>query len=912
MEGVHRLLNGGWLVVLCGLLSACSDPVDPYTTVSKDTLSYQVSFVDSSQQRMRVEMDLPVADAKHNLVLNGGVAGEYDLLSLHAVNDQGQEYGVRQEGAYVYLTSPASANSERLRVIYEMRIGGLGRHGHQGNFDERFAAFDGRLYLLPQQQTHIQQVLVRFDTTGLPSNHRVISPWQPVGDKNLFRVSDYGDISLLFKSLRKTLTAVGPFELHAEQVGDTQVEVYTYADWLPAQRQSLTDTSLRLFRYFNAQFGYEVAGGPYQIVWHPTAKDGRKVWSAVWSNGMAYEMVPDNPAAMQRNWELFGHRVAHPINEYAPWGMRFAEPDEHWFLEGWASYIELVAGEQAGVFNADQRWQRLYRRYLDGVIRNQGSLDFPLAQERQINDAATKEFIHYTKAPLVTRLLAHAISQQNGGSKSLEGFMAEIYARHRGFSGSVALKAALQEYAGLDVATFWHRYVDSDSLLLPLWRAPQQAAAIPAPDLAGLIGLACSLQQPADRASLTDYAYVRHVLSQSDVAQGDAYLSELPMGLRARFFRDRLSAYTQSTVYPQQLPGLVRENWPAEIVQLQHRLTVMQQQALASLNEVYLKGYRLGSKTQSGLAVDLSRRLFTGGAGRIALNLFWLKDGHKVRYRVLKSGDLVFEKVRPVKTGWATTLTYFSLAPAGDGDGIYAGPGDYQIEVWIEDETSQRLASLPFRLEEAAIVNLALGTERLTAQDISAYLLTSAAVEQPSVGAAYRQLLAAQQVLVTPVAIADLHQAKLQQHIDQQLWRQWAEGRLNLVELTPLQQQFEAILTALSGQPEWIDATQLMSARLTAEAYQNQPCDQSVFAKDSLLRLTLTYANRHQRELHFSLQNVQGEVVWQKQRRSLAKYSTYWVDIGPIPAMSAGRYQLVVMDQAQHAAPIFTRWLWVY
>ncbi len=908
MDGVRRFVSGFWLLAVCGILVACSDPA-AHSPLASDTLRYQVSFIDPSQQRLRIEMDLPLSKSGQSVTLYGGVAGEYDLLSLHAITPTGQAYKLHQDGRYSYVEAPAGARNDRVRVIYEMRIGGLGRHGHQGNFDDRFAAFDGRLYLVPKEQAHIREILVRFDTTDLPSHYRVISPWQPTEDKHQYRVTDYGQPQLLFKSLQKSLGAVGPFELHAEQVGDTQVELYTYAGWSPDEQQSLIDTSLTLFRYFNTRFDYQVSGGPYQIVWHPRAKDGRKIWSAVWSNGMAYEMVPGNAAAMQRNWELFGHRVAHPINEYAPWGMQFAEPDEHWFLEGWASYIELEAGQQTGVFDAAPRWARLYQRYLEGISREQGSLDFPLAQEKQINNAEVKEFIHYTKAPLVTRLLAHQIESQSGGAQSLDGFMREIYAKYRGFNGKVPLKQALQDYTGQDMSAFWAQYIETESMLLPLWRPPAAKTGVSAEaGLTDLVGLACSFNQTASQDSLKDLAFVQHVLSQPDQSQQAAYLSELPLSLQTRFFRDRLAQFSRTQIYPALLSS---EAMPESVRALQEQLQGFADRSSASLDAAYLKGYRLGSKTEQGLAVDRVRSLFVGGEGRMALNLYWAKQGHQVQYRVLKDGALIYQKERPVKSGWATTLTFFDLGPVGDKDGIFAGPGEYLLEVWLKADQATRLAQLPFRLLDPTAVKNVAGIDTGSEQQIMAYIAAGEEVQQPDVEDTYRLLKAAS--LVWPeLNPAELHQPGIRQRLDQSLWRRWITDHLDQQSLNPLELELNAILEALAAERNFIQPAQLASAQLTSEAFQDQICDQVILPKAQRARLTLQYAKGAARELNIKLVDPQGQVVWQKQRYSLASYGSYWVDIGPLPDLRTGRFTLEVTDESAGAERLLKRSLWFY
>ncbi len=330
------------------------DELDPAQT----NMLYTVRTEDPANRMLGITLTFPIGSDDEPR-FHGGVEGEYDILDVVLTNEAGTVIAHERDGKYVEAKDSVEGT---LTINYKVQVGGIGRHGHQGYMRDGFAAFDGRIYLIPVKVEHIREVQVAFDTTNLGSDLTLITPWQPTDTPNTYRLYDYGKHEYMFTSLKKSMTVVGSFERVDETIGNTQVEVYTALEWDEAFRTATTEKSLTLFRYFNETLGYEVEG-PYQMVWTPGTEDGKKIWTAVWSNGMAYEMFPERPSMVNRNLELVGHRIAHPIHEYAPWGMAFKEKEEHWFLEGWASYIELKSIEDTGISDTSPRWARLYNTW---------------------------------------------------------------------------------------------------------------------------------------------------------------------------------------------------------------------------------------------------------------------------------------------------------------------------------------------------------------------------------------------------------------------------------------------------------------------------------------------------------------------------------------------------------------------
>ena len=417
---------------------------------------YTVRTASPASQILNITLEFPVG-SNDQPRFHGGTEGEYDILEVTLTNEAGAVIPHERDGKYIETKSDVRG---LLTLNYQVQIGGIGRHGHQGYMKEGFAAFDGRIYLIPVNADHIREVQVTFDYMSLGDGLTLITPWQPTEAPNTYRLYDYGKHAYLFKSLKKSMTVIGAYERVDETIGSSQVQVYTSLEWDETFRATTTQNSLTLFRYFNETLGYEVEG-PYQMVWTTGTDDGKKIWTAVWSNGMAYEMFPERPSMVNRNLELVGHRIAHPMHEYAPWGMRFKEKDEHWFLEGWASYVELRAIEETGLFDVKPRWARLYNVWQSHLAGGENQ-DWPLATEQDIEDSDVKEYVHYYKAPLVVWLLAQEAIEATGGQKDLEDFMRYAYGKYKGFNGDLPLRDELESFFAHDFGPFWDTYINRE------------------------------------------------------------------------------------------------------------------------------------------------------------------------------------------------------------------------------------------------------------------------------------------------------------------------------------------------------------------------------------------------------------------------------------------------------------------
>lgn len=308
----------------------------------------------------------------------------------------GHPVALRQEGAKVTVDGV-----EDLHIRYTARPGGLGRHGHQGFVADEWVTFDGRLVLRPD--IDVWPLTVRY---LVPEGWNVASPHRREG--NVWIVDEVPQWAAL-EALTSACVAVGKLSVDTHRVGDTRLEVWTYDGFDAARTESLRAGSLKLGQWFHEKVGFDT-GVPFVLAWLPRPEDAG-VFGGAWTTGACYEGTGE-----LREWQLLGHRFAHPMNKYPPAGVMPRDARDHWFVEGFASWVEIEATVATGLDDTGEAWNRLYTRYVNQRWRRPG-LDRALSLEPTANGDGA-EFLHYVKGPLVVREIDRAMKAE--GASLLE------------------------------------------------------------------------------------------------------------------------------------------------------------------------------------------------------------------------------------------------------------------------------------------------------------------------------------------------------------------------------------------------------------------------------------------------------------------------------------------------------------
>jgi len=344
-------------------------------------------------------------------------------------------------------------------VTYQATPGGKGRHGHQGLVTDRFAVFDGRVFLQPRQGSALGTVRYQFE---LPDGWRVASALRE-GDDGWF----YQDASDTLDDRRYRMATecigLGPFDLDTETLGSTELRVWSHPDVPEALRSRDRSDTVSEFRVFHDRLGFD-PGVPLSYVRTPMAPDGDSVFGGASARSTCFETT--HPHVEGLNRRLVGHRFAHPYNRYPPFGLAIRDDRDRWFEEGWAGWSEVAVGVEAGVFD-DWSWMStIYRQHLDERRRHPGWAT-PLGREWALRSAEHAEFVHYVLAPLATQLLDHLLHER--GETSLFEVSKELRRRHGHLNGAFDLRQAIDELGQASYADYWAAVAEGEAAFGPTW-----------------------------------------------------------------------------------------------------------------------------------------------------------------------------------------------------------------------------------------------------------------------------------------------------------------------------------------------------------------------------------------------------------------------------------------------------------
>lgn len=342
-------------------------------------------------------------------------------------------------------------------VQYRVTPGGDGRHGHQGAVASDWAVTDGRIFAVPRHGVDPASIQLSF---VLPEGWVAATPFEPVsGAPDRFLLEPDGALGA-DQLLAGACFGLGRFE----QVSRGSATVWAYAPWPAEHKQELASGSTAMADWFRTHTGLE---GDYTVVWTPRFEGGR-VFGGSWGRGTCYDNPPASDRSV-RDWQLLGHRLAHAQNKYAPESLVLRDLRDHWFLEGWAAYAEVVATEAVGLAKPGTQLDRLYARH-HTILGKHPEWAFPLAREPDLPDEL-HEYVHYTVAPLAVAQLDHWLQQRSG--TTLAAFMGWLDARYARFAKPVDLREALATFTGHRYDDFFAVYVDRVATFPPIWRTPR-------------------------------------------------------------------------------------------------------------------------------------------------------------------------------------------------------------------------------------------------------------------------------------------------------------------------------------------------------------------------------------------------------------------------------------------------------
>ncbi len=441
---------------LLGLVIGALISIVSYAGPSPVEVFYRVS-VSPGEGVVSVEMEVS-GFSGDELVVSQRIYDDWMRLSGFSVVDGGGgrvsfvreaasvEDSFGSHDVYSYVIDVGGV--DKVVVSYSVTPGAIGRHGHRGFLNETWGMLAGEQVFLQPASHPIGEARVSFT---VPEGFEMVVNWPKGNGDGSFRPNVYEEDALFAESLAHSTIAFGEFETSEEKIGGAIVRVHNHASIDPEERATNVNHSLALCRYYQDLFG-EFPGPRYDFVYTPKADDGVKVVAGMWSTGIGLT----SPANDGWEWQLASHRLFHRWSWYKPYGTTVPEPEDVWFLEGKPNYYQVTSTAALGLANASQEFSALHERYL----AERPTLDAPLACQATPPSPAHWEYLSFTKAPLVARLMAEKIREDSGGRLSFDEFTRKQYQTFGHQQGTYDLQEELEAYTGEDWNPFFESYVD--------------------------------------------------------------------------------------------------------------------------------------------------------------------------------------------------------------------------------------------------------------------------------------------------------------------------------------------------------------------------------------------------------------------------------------------------------------------
>lgn len=366
---------------------------------------------------------------------------------------------------------------------YTVRVGDIGRHGHQGqSYDDMLVFIGGNVLIVPYEayddtilSNKVNKIKSISMSIDVPKQWTAVVPFAETAKGDLLF-----NISLPtwreYYTIIKSCYAFGEFDKHVPEGNGDGLTVYVD----PKARHLYTDEAKQgidaLYDYFTNLFNCKKVNFSFVMLRNDPA-DGRYIMGSLSPQTLGSTFNPQRP----RDWELLAHRMMHAFvdthvvsSKYAAapqfWYYEGIDTPQYWFYEAITTYYENMAmdsfpeqlKQKLGV-EASQGLYQLFRRYLYMRLKDPAMYAIIPLKEQEISDISGKiEFLHYTQAPLILKALDDIGNSVHGRyGVPLEYILSDN-------AKNLTVDNIVRYVAGNKADEFINRYLYGQDIL-PLW-----------------------------------------------------------------------------------------------------------------------------------------------------------------------------------------------------------------------------------------------------------------------------------------------------------------------------------------------------------------------------------------------------------------------------------------------------------
>jgi hypothetical protein len=396
------------LAVLAGIILCISAYLVFHTDTKGINLEYTVKPLSQKEKTVKVELEISNIPEGKKIQLYDGDVNSFDQSCTNA--DSSKVAFERKDG----IIEIAGDDSKFIRLIYSVKLGEPGKHGHGGDFSKDLLTFSGeQAILFPVEAYSIDENDIKGKLGGIsikydiPEGWKSIVPYATKKKGNIISKTDKLSWNT-FLDLRKECYAFGKFEAYEYKKGKGKFTIYADTALNNKINDEIKQGLNGLYDYYSKLFGYELP--EYSIVLlRKDPEDSLYIMggSATQTIGATF----DNENL--RDWELMGHRLFHAFFDKKVNIHEFHAAPNVWFYEGLATYYENMSMKalpesikvRLGI-DSEESFKLLYKKYLYMSLKDAHTLSIaPMDEEKFQNSQGMEEFLHYTQAPLVIKTI---------------------------------------------------------------------------------------------------------------------------------------------------------------------------------------------------------------------------------------------------------------------------------------------------------------------------------------------------------------------------------------------------------------------------------------------------------------------------------------------------------------------------
>lgn len=358
------------------------------------TIKYSVSLSDNGNQMISVKMTIsvPLFSKKNEVPL---FIGDKKVSFLSCTDSQGNIKEILVSDDDI-ITIPVSRGGKTM-FVYDVRVAVPAKHGNRGAVTENFAVFDGdQAFLLPAEFNFYYEQGVRNSCRRIEFEFDFPEGWREIIPFRRIDNPEWMDIY----AITKNAFVIGKFD----QIANTPDGLKVYA--LPGRAPEDVSGFGSLFAYYAGLFAS--APPEFSIVLLPADGPDAKIMGGSGTGVVAASF----DAALLRDWQLLSHRLFHAFYDTAAPYVNVHVAPNIWLNEGLATYYENLATNalpeplKSGLgVDVNRQMALTFDQYLYMRFKEPFMYNFAPMEEEQVDSAAMTEFLHYTVAPLIVKLI---------------------------------------------------------------------------------------------------------------------------------------------------------------------------------------------------------------------------------------------------------------------------------------------------------------------------------------------------------------------------------------------------------------------------------------------------------------------------------------------------------------------------